>query len=148
MRRNDLAARRYAAILVLLESGVSLKEACYDVANRLDQTTVTESRVKSIGTAFAKCRNRPSLDRDSWLPFFVAGFNDWLNWEIKESLFDNGVRLEDLEDDLERHAEWTFGNHEKAVRFVRQHIKLVVRAMTFLAPRIERERLNEQTRQR
>ena len=146
MRRNDLAARRYAAILVLLESGRPLIEACCEVANRLDKTTATEGRVKSISTGFAKCCNRPSLDRDSWLPFFVTGFNNWLNWEIKEGLFDNGICLEDFEDVLEQHAEWTFGNHENAVRFVRQHMKLVARAIMFLAPRIERERLNEQAR--
>lgn len=138
MRGSDIVARRYVAVVALQEPGRSLKEACAEVAIRLHGAAASLEKDQSIKTGFEKCRNKPF--RDSWFPNWVTMFNDWLNWEIKENLFDKGIPFEDLEDSMRGHAEKMLGDHWKAMRFSKRWQKLALRAVKLLAPRIEKER--------
>ena len=145
MRGSDIVARRYVTILALRQSGRSLKDACFMVAERLSGATTPQQKVvESIKTGFTKCRNP---FRHAWLGYWIAMFDDWLNWEIKDNLFDHGVPLHDLCEVMVYHSEKVWGDRRRAVRFLKPYKELVLRAVVLLGRRIEKEQQYEQTRQ-
>ena len=137
MKRNDWTVRRYAAILALEQSGRSHKEACFDVGLRIYGQYVSPGKVSSIATGFAKFRKSRNPWREGWVNALVTGFHDWLNWEIKENLFDRGIRLHQLLLVMRRHAEWTWHDRRSALLFLKQYKILVLRAVVLLGERLE-----------
>jgi len=88
----NLPARRYVAILALRESGASFKEACGEVANRL------QTKDKSVSKGFAKFSDRCNRLQDGQLlSLWTTMFNDWLDY-TKRNFFDVGIRLGDVAD--------------------------------------------------
>jgi hypothetical protein len=144
-RGSDIVARRYVTILALQRSGRSLKDAFFIVAQRLNGGSILQQQsVESIKTGFLKCR---SPFRHGWLDTWATLFNDWLNWEIKENLFDHGVPLHILLKVMVFHLERAWGDRRRAVLFMWPYKELVLRAVVLLGRRIEKEQCNEQTRQ-
>ena len=145
MRGSDIVARRYVTILALRQSRRSLKDACYIVAKRLSRGTKPQQKaVDSIKTGFIKCRNP---FRHTWLSYWITMFEDWLNWEIKENLFDHGVPLHDLCKVMVFHLEKSWGDRRRAILFLKPYKELVLRAVILLGRRIEKGQFHEQTRQ-
>jgi len=169
MRGSDLPARRYVAILALRESGASFKEACGEVANRL------QTKDKSVSKGFAKFRNRCNRLQDGQLlSLWTTMFNDWLDY-TKRNFFDVGIRLGDvadrirelsnyskkqsgvkarlyihhfgeqepavlLTDKMLEHAQRALGDLQKAIQFCERWVELSVRAVIQIGPKIEKER--------
>jgi hypothetical protein len=71
---------------------------------------------------------------------FVQGFNNWLNWEIRENLFENGVPFSELAATMRLHSAKRLGDRRKAVRFFERWKELALRAVVFLGARVEKER--------
>jgi hypothetical protein len=101
MRLSDVVSRRYVAILALREAGRSLKEACGEVATRLHGATSPLRKDGSIKTGFLKWR---SPLKAFWVDAWRVAFDDWL-YVVKRNHFDNRVRLIDLANRVQEHAE-------------------------------------------
>ena len=135
MRRSDLAARRHVAILALRQANWTLKEACNHVAKRVCGDRSWAALANSIKTGFEKYS--PSYPVAWW----ITGFYDWLNVEIKENLFDHGNSISDLFTVMEFHAERVFADRQKAAAFVERYKQLVARAVILIGRRIDRSAL-------
>ena len=145
MRGSDIVARRYVTILALRQSGRSLKDACYMVAERLNGgTKPLQKTVDSIKTGFMKCGNP---FRHTWFGYWIGAFERWLNWEIKETLFERGVPFDDLCEGMASHLEKSWGDGRRAILFLKSYKELVARAVILLGRRIEKGQFHEQTRQ-
>ncbi len=77
LRLSDLPLRRYVAILALRQIGITLDDACWEVALRLGKTTLAQE--SSIKTAFLKFHSPYPPDQllKTWRGLF-DGFRSWV----------------------------------------------------------------------
>jgi hypothetical protein len=73
LRGSDWALRRYVVISALLEFGLKLDAACWEVARRLGKTTLAEK--ETIRTGFDKFR--PPFPPDRILASWCGRFEEW-----------------------------------------------------------------------
>jgi hypothetical protein len=130
MRGSDLPMRRYVVIRVMLDHGLSLKEACVAVAVRLNRTT--EAELSSIASGFQKYRH-PSRE---WLvSASLQRFEDWLQWEIRSNLLDSAIPIDTMSELMRIHAGNLLHDEKRSKLFAEKWCSLARRAIAVLRSR-------------